>query len=116
MDFIEKLFGISPDNGDGTTEILWLVVLALLLAGLLWRKRSRAVATGQPHFKCTARTRVGIDEAVLVTCSVYVADAASLVGAIVLIDGAYYAVLNAIATATPTEAGEPIMMRVRRLD
>jgi hypothetical protein len=29
MDFIERLFGLSPDNGDGSTEILWLVVLAL---------------------------------------------------------------------------------------
>jgi hypothetical protein len=32
MDFIERLFGLSPDNGDGSTEILWLVVLALLIA------------------------------------------------------------------------------------
>ena len=30
MDFIEKLFGLSPDNGDGSTEILWLVVLAVV--------------------------------------------------------------------------------------
>lgn len=29
MDFIEKLFGFAPDNGDGTTEMLWLGVLAL---------------------------------------------------------------------------------------
>jgi hypothetical protein len=29
MDFIERLFGLSPDNGDGSTEILWLAVLAL---------------------------------------------------------------------------------------
>ena len=32
MDFIERFFGLSPDNGDGSTEILWLVVLALLIA------------------------------------------------------------------------------------
>lgn len=32
MDFIEKLFGLSPDNGDGSTEILWLAALASLLA------------------------------------------------------------------------------------
>jgi len=25
MDFIERLFGLSTDNGDGSTEILWLV-------------------------------------------------------------------------------------------
>jgi len=29
MDFIEKLFGLSPDNGDGSTEVMWLVALAL---------------------------------------------------------------------------------------
>lgn len=29
MDFIERIFGISPDNGDGSTEILWLGILAV---------------------------------------------------------------------------------------
>jgi hypothetical protein len=32
MDFIERLFGLSPDNGDGSTEILWLAVLAIAVA------------------------------------------------------------------------------------
>jgi len=32
VDFIERLFGFAPDNGDGSTEILWLVVLVLLIA------------------------------------------------------------------------------------
>ena len=32
MDFIERLFGFAPDNGDGSTEILWLVVLAIVIA------------------------------------------------------------------------------------
>ena len=32
MDFIEKLFGLSPDNGDGSTEVMWLVALALAIA------------------------------------------------------------------------------------
>jgi hypothetical protein len=36
MDFIERLFGIAPDNGDGSTEILWLVVLALLVATVVY--------------------------------------------------------------------------------
>ena len=36
MDFIERLFGIAPDNGDGSTEILWLVVLALLVATFVY--------------------------------------------------------------------------------
>ena len=36
MDFIERLFGFAPDNGDGSTEILWLVVLALLVATVVY--------------------------------------------------------------------------------
>ena len=40
MDFIEKLFGLSPDNGDGSTEILWLVAAAILVgAFVVWRRR-----------------------------------------------------------------------------
>ena len=45
MDFIERLFGLSPDNGDGSTEILWLVVLAIVIAAIVYvrlaRKRAR---------------------------------------------------------------------------
>ena len=36
VDFIERLFGFAPDNGDGSTEILWLVVLALLIATITY--------------------------------------------------------------------------------
>ena len=45
MDFIERFFGLSPDNGDGSTEILWLVVLAIVVATFVYfriqRRRSR---------------------------------------------------------------------------
>ena len=41
MDFIEQLFGLSPDNGDGSTEMLWLVVLALVIAGVVYFRRQR---------------------------------------------------------------------------
>ena len=45
MDFIEQLFGLSPDNGDGSTEILWLVVLAVVIAAFVYfriqRRRTR---------------------------------------------------------------------------
>lgn len=45
MDFIEQLFGLSPDNGDGSTEILWLVVLAVVIAAFvcfrIQRRRAR---------------------------------------------------------------------------
>jgi hypothetical protein len=42
MDFIERLFGLSPDNGDGSTEILWLVVLAIVIAAFVYWRRRRA--------------------------------------------------------------------------
>lgn len=32
MDWIERWFGISPDNGDGSLE--WLVVCVTIIAGL----------------------------------------------------------------------------------
>jgi hypothetical protein len=45
MDFIEQLFGLSPDNGDGSTEILWLAVLAIVIASFVYfriqRRRAR---------------------------------------------------------------------------
>jgi hypothetical protein len=45
MDFIEQLFGLSPDNGDGSTEILWLVALAVVIAAFVYfriqRRRAR---------------------------------------------------------------------------
>jgi len=41
MDFIERLFGLSPDNGDGSTEILWLVVLAIVIAAFVYFRIQR---------------------------------------------------------------------------
>ncbi|HEU5096871.1 MAG TPA: MYXO-CTERM sorting domain-containing protein [Reyranella sp.] len=41
MDFIERLFGLSPDNGDGSTEILWLVALAVAVAVFVYVRRRR---------------------------------------------------------------------------
>jgi hypothetical protein len=37
MDFIERLFGISPDGGDGSTEVLIIGVIVLLIVTLTWR-------------------------------------------------------------------------------
>ena len=44
MDFIERLFGLSPDNGDGSTEILWLVVLAIVIAATVYLRNQRRKA------------------------------------------------------------------------
>ncbi len=41
MDFIERLFGLSPDNGDGSTEILWLVVLAIAVGTYVYFRVQR---------------------------------------------------------------------------
>ena len=32
MDFIERLFGVSPDGGDGSLEILYILALLIALA------------------------------------------------------------------------------------
>jgi hypothetical protein len=37
MDFIERWFGVSPDGGDGSTEMLWLVAVAAVIAILVAR-------------------------------------------------------------------------------
>jgi hypothetical protein len=42
MDFIERWFGVSPDGGDGTLELLYIGVGALILVALLWRIAHRA--------------------------------------------------------------------------
>jgi hypothetical protein len=37
MDWIERLFGISPDGGDGSTEMLYLVAAAAIVGLILGR-------------------------------------------------------------------------------
>ena len=41
MDFIERLFGLSPDGGDGSTEVMILGAIVLLAVLAAWRWRSR---------------------------------------------------------------------------
>jgi hypothetical protein len=41
MDFIERMFGISPDGGDGSTELMLLTMLVLIVAAITWRWLSR---------------------------------------------------------------------------
>jgi hypothetical protein len=42
MDFIEQLFGISPDGGDGSTELMFLTVLVIIVVLFAWRRTRRA--------------------------------------------------------------------------
>jgi hypothetical protein len=37
MDFIERLFGVSPDGGDGTLEFLYVAVALVIVAMIAWR-------------------------------------------------------------------------------
>jgi len=47
MDFIERLFGVSPDGGDGSTEVLWLAALAIASAAwVFFRTRRRKTRAG----------------------------------------------------------------------
>jgi hypothetical protein len=43
MDFVERIFGFAPDNGDGSFETyLILFAASVVVAGLLSTKRGRA--------------------------------------------------------------------------
>lgn len=44
MDFIERWFGVSPDGGDGTAEVLYLCAAAAIVCLLLTRKHLTAIA------------------------------------------------------------------------
>jgi hypothetical protein len=37
MDWIERMFGISPDGGDGSTEMLYLVAVVAIVALIFGR-------------------------------------------------------------------------------
>ena len=41
MDFIEKLFGISPDGGDGSLEASILLVITMVVIAIGWRRRKK---------------------------------------------------------------------------
>jgi MYXO-CTERM domain-containing protein len=48
MDFIERIFGISPDNGDGSAEMLWIVAALAIVALFVWRRQvTRRLAAKQ---------------------------------------------------------------------
>lgn len=42
MDFIERIFGISPDGGSGSLELmLFLIPIAGIAIAVLWRRSSK---------------------------------------------------------------------------
>jgi hypothetical protein len=38
MDWIEQLFGISPDGGDGTSEVMIVFATCLIVAAIIYAK------------------------------------------------------------------------------
>jgi hypothetical protein len=38
MDFFERWFGVSPDGGDGSLELLWIAVLVIAVAAFFFRR------------------------------------------------------------------------------
>jgi hypothetical protein len=43
MDFIERIFHLSPDGGDGTFEfMLFAIPIAMILAVVYWQRKERA--------------------------------------------------------------------------
>jgi hypothetical protein len=41
MDFIERLFGISPDGGDGSLEALYVIAVMAIIAAVVFRRPLR---------------------------------------------------------------------------
>jgi hypothetical protein len=41
LNFIERLFGVSPDGGSGTTELIYLVVAGIVVLSYIGRKHIR---------------------------------------------------------------------------
>ncbi len=40
MDFIERIFAISPDGGNGSTELMIIAAFVLIAVVATWRWRS----------------------------------------------------------------------------
>jgi hypothetical protein len=56
MDFIERWFGISPDGGDGSLELLWLATIVVAISVVSFRRRIVTWLTAR-----TSRRRCRID-------------------------------------------------------
>jgi Sec-independent protein translocase protein TatA len=39
MDFIERWFHVSPDNGSGSTELMYIVAIAVLVIATIRRRQ-----------------------------------------------------------------------------
>jgi hypothetical protein len=48
MDFIERLLGISPDGGNGSTEVIVLAAIAFVAVALLRWSHLRRLSARRP--------------------------------------------------------------------
>jgi hypothetical protein len=59
MDFVERIFHISPDHGDGSFETMlffaFLLVVSFAILGLLRRTRLRKQMVLDPSFRASSR-------------------------------------------------------------
>ena len=58
MDFIERIFGISPDGGSGAFEAL-LFLIPIIGIALIWQKRRRNRALNREAARTTSRNDRG---------------------------------------------------------
>jgi hypothetical protein len=50
MDFIEKIFGVSPDGDDGLTEVMFIVaIVAIAVLGIAFVRARRSRAKSIPR-------------------------------------------------------------------
>ena len=49
MDFIERIFGVSPDGGNGSTEFMYVaaqfIAVAIVIASIVLKKRRGSTYT-----------------------------------------------------------------------
>jgi hypothetical protein len=51
MDFIERLFGVSPDGGDGSTELIYLAAIVIIVAALAYARHRATKGREYSHKK-----------------------------------------------------------------
>jgi hypothetical protein len=58
MDFIERIFGISPDGGDGSFELLLLLMpIVAIVAMACWRRRRLFLGQFGPLRSCVSASQ-----------------------------------------------------------
>jgi hypothetical protein len=59
MDFIERIFGISPDGGDGSFELLLLLIPMVAIVAVAHWRRHRALLARTPPGSSASPVAIG---------------------------------------------------------